>query len=387
MKRIAVNGAPLTWPDSGIKFYAIALLRELANRKDEFFYQVFLPEAVEIDFKTDKVAVTILPYKKIFPAKFQYLNRAIWEIFQLPRAVRRSQADIFFTPHQAKSFLSYGAPTVIVVHDTLQWSRDIEERDIGRQSIYSLYKQGVKRASKIVTISETSQHDIVDSIGKNASDIVVAYEGIDQLFYETPSTTELNEVLSGHGLKDKGYFLYVGGFHGRKNILGVVRAFAAYLKKYQDSSHSLVIVGKPARKGPGITDPAVIQELIKREGITDRVKFIEVADRIELRAVYRGAKLFLYLSYYEGFGLPPLEAYSQGVPAVVSNRSSLPEVVGSSASLIDPDNIAGIADLMQKIISDQSFADEIVRLGQNRVQYFSWEKTASAILAVFNEIR
>lgn len=385
MKTVIFNGAPLTWEDCGIKFYTLALLRELTSRQDDFFYKIIVPKAIPFEFPADKSSVSIVPYKNIFPATYNYLNRGVWELAQLPKVARQLQGDLFFTPHQALGSRDYGMPTVVVVHDTLQWHRDIEKRNWGRQFLYNQYRRGVKKANKIITISKVSQQDIAKILELPIDEIVVAYEGIDQVFETKLTSEEVAATLQKLAIKTP-YFFYVGGWHERKNVTGVIKAFAKFVEQTGRRDVRLVIVGKPIRSGPGIIDPQKVEALVTQLNLNDLVTFVGKVDRSDLKNVYRGAAAFLYLSYYEGFGLPPLEAMSQDVPTIVSNRSSLPEVVGDGENLVDPDNYEAIAELLNKIMTEADFKQQLIIAGRGRVANFTWAKTADIIISTWREL-
>jgi glycosyltransferase involved in cell wall biosynthesis len=186
-----------------------------------------------------------------------------------------------------------------------------------------------------------------------------------------------------------GYILAGGGYEKRKNIEGVVRAYKSLLEKnrkehFLSDFPNLVIYGKILpRKLPLATD---INKLLKEFNLTKKVKLLNLVPQKDLPALFRNAKLFVYPSLYEGFGMPVLEAMSVGTPVVTSKFSSLPEVGGDSVLYCDPRNVDDIAMVMKNILTKEDLRETLTQRGKDRSKQFSWEKFTEKILNIISEV-
>lgn len=386
-KIVAFNGEPLTWVDCGMKNYTIALLNELFHRDDGYFYKIFVPASLTVDLDVPADKGKIIKIKRIgyLPKKLTYINNFIWENFKLANAVKKSGASLFFSPWQARTVKDLHMPSVVVVHDTLQWNREVEDRAFGPQFFYNQYARGVRKADAIITISEVSRDDIAERLGISLSKITNAHEGIEQVFYKLAPAKEVSEVKEKYNLAAP-YVLYVGSFHGRKNVIGTAKAFIKYVKDYKDEKIIFVVIAGAKKIARGRTNPNELVSLMREEGLESRLKILYSVPHSDIVQLYRGAELFLYLSLYEGFGLPPLEAMSQEVPVIVSNKSSLPEVVGDGGILVDPNNLNSIAKEINSVLHDADLRASLIKRGKARVAYFSWDKTVTIIIDKFNRL-
>src|SRR5262249_31892651 len=191
-----------------------------------------------------------------------------------------------------------------------------------------------RRADAVITVSECSRHDLVSYLGLDIERIRVISEGVDTRFRPVVNDAWLQAVLARYTIKQP-YVLYVGGINARKNIGRLFTAYAQLLERHPDVA--LVVCGKRQWQ----TDE--IDATFRQLNLTDYVHFTGYVDDADLPALYSAAELFVFPSLYEGFGLPPLEAMACGTPVVTSNVSSLPEVVGDAALIVDPYDVEGLA--------------------------------------------
>lgn len=234
----------------------------------------------------------------------------------------------------------------------------------------------VRRLDAVITDSQQSKADIVAHLSVSPEKVTVIPCAANKR-YRPLETADIKPILTRHGL-DFPYILYVGSIGARKNLPRLLEAYAQ-LRGW--STHwRLVIVG--ARKWKA----SPVYETVQRLNLAGHVHFTGFVEEEDLPALYNGADLFAFPSLYEGFGLPVLEAMACGVPVVTSNTSSLPEVAGDAALLVDPANVDAIAAAMRRILEDPALAADLRRRGLARAAEFSWERTARETIAVYEKV-
>jgi len=233
-------------------------------------------------------------------------------------------------------------------------------------------RQSVRRVDRIFTISEFSKREIVKYLDIVPEKIDVIPLGIDHSIYNTNySNQTIESTLAKHNISSP-YFLFVGTLEPRKNVDLILDAYID-LYRCEPACPLLVIVGK---KGWNYEN---IFHKIQTSDLQDKVRFTGYVEEVEIPKFMNGALAFLFPSLYEGFGLPPLEAMACGTPVIVSNTSSLPEVVGNAGILIDPYSVKELTAAMSRILNDTIFREELINLGKIRAQAFTWEKTVAAV--------
>jgi glycosyltransferase involved in cell wall biosynthesis len=234
--------------------------------------------------------------------------------------------------------------------------------------------RGIERAAAIIAISECTKHDFVELMGADPAKIHVIYPSVDNRFGPCADESALADVLKRYRLR-KPYLLYVGSLGPHKNVGTLVRVFRR-LKQSRRIPHQLVLCGR-AFWGRKVVDAA--QDLID-SGDCVVVDFISAADVPHL---YHGAEAFAFLSLYEGFGLPPLEAMACGTPVVASNAGSLPEVVGDAGLLVSPTDESAIEHALFRVLTDSNLRQDLRARGFRQAARFSWSETARQTLKVF----
>jgi glycosyltransferase involved in cell wall biosynthesis len=232
----------------------------------------------------------------------------------------------------------------------------------------------LRRADRVITISDCSKRDIVRLCGIPEEKVVVTPLAADPAFRPDPEGTAGSAVT---GLP-RPYILNVGTLEPRKNLEGLLRAFGA--AKREGLPHTLVVTGA---RGWGRSRLAAIVEELRLE---ESVVFTGFVDDHDLPHLYAGADFFVYPSLYEGFGLPPLEAMACGTPVITSNVSSLPEVTGEAALLVDPRSVTDLAAAMVRLAGDASLRETLRERGLARARLFSWERTAAETLTVYRGV-
>jgi len=232
----------------------------------------------------------------------------------------------------------------------------------------------LQKSQEIVAISENTKNNIVTFYGIDPGRVRVIPPGFEKSRYRLGINGERTKAK--YGLTE--YFLYVGNLLAHKNLRRLLLAFSLITRRLP---YKLVIAGhKDPRYYPALEAEA--QAL----GLAGKVLFLNYVPTDELPALYAGAKVFVFPSLYEGFGLPPLEAMACGCPVIVSNVSSLPEVCGDAAYYVNPYDVESIAEGIHKVLTDEALRQNLIKKGIERVKLFSWEKAAKEHLKVFEEV-
>ena len=291
---------------------------------------------------------------------------------------RRLQVDIVHDPTGVTPFLfgADGAKTVVTVHDVFAWSCP-GHSTLPDMLIYRYWLPRVlPRVDAVSTVSQRSKADIMHYLKIPSEKVHVVYRWTHNALYPSiPS--EMARVKIHYNLPD-GYILYLGSVEERKNLQRLLQACACLWR--HGEQRPLVVAG------PRKWKYARIMQAVEELGIADRVIFTGYVPDEDLPALYAGADLFVFPSLYEGFGLPPLEAMACGTPVVCSSSSSLPEVVGDAAVMVDPYDVEALAEAMHRVLSDAVLREELRTKGLARAKMFTWEKAAQETLAVYEQV-
>ncbi len=362
--RIGLNAHLLNlsgnYRSAGINWYIFHLLTHLADIPD-FHYTVFL---------SDPRARTQYHRLQLAPSRWpthQPIVRIAWEQIVQPLALRRARIDLLHALAFAGP-LAISIPWVVTIYD-LSFIRFPQSFNAANR-IYLKWatRQSLRRANRVIAISESTRRDLVTLFGARQEKIEVVHCGIDPSFSPAHDPSDSERLRAQHHLPEK-MILFVGTIEPRKNVAGLIRAFAR-AKRSAHLPHQLVLIGARGWKYQEV-DAA-----IEREGIADQVIFVGYVDQDELPRWYRAADLFVYPSHYEGFGLPPLEAMACGAPVVTSNASSLPEVVGEAGLRVAPDDEVALADAIARALTDGALREQMVERGLKQAAKFSWSRAA-----------
>jgi len=283
--------------------------------------------------------------------------------------------DIYHFPWQPL-FHDRHTPCVGTIHDLTPIL--LPECHGGSCDAFSGQLQNLRATcARIIAISKSTRNDLLSSQGFDPAQIVVVYPGVDTDRF-TPRPTTEPEALTRHGLVHNGYFLYVGTLEPRKNLNTLLDAYLMARDEHA-MNLPLVLVGSIAW---GMEDFA---RRLETADVSRSVHHLGHVPDDDLPAIYRGARGLVYVSLYEGFGIPPLEAMSCGTPVIASNTSSLPEVVGETGLLVDPGNAEEIANAIARVHSDEESAMRMRKEGPIRARQFTWEATARNTVAVYQE--
>ena len=238
--------------------------------------------------------------------------------------------------------------------------------------------RGLRKADRIITVSEYSKSEIIKHVGYPEDQITVIPNAVDHNNY---CVRRDREVIKKLGIPEtQKVILYVGSEQPRKNVPFLLKAISELKKKLPDIK--LLKIGTP--QVPGAREKLI--ELIETLGIEKEVIFVGSVSENDLPKYYNAADLFVFPSLYEGFGLPPLEAMACGTPVITSNLTSLPEVVGDSAITIDPYDVNAFAEAMYNLLTDEKLREQMINKGLRRAQLFNWEKSAEETLKVYQQL-
>jgi glycosyltransferase involved in cell wall biosynthesis len=350
---------------AGITRYTRHLLQELAklNHHDEF-----------ITFQHRRHRTPLIDQTNFRRATLYAPVHTRLEQWMLPLELLRFSLDLLHSTDFIPPLYTT-VPTVITVHDLafLHWPHFLTKDSA---AYYSQIDRAVRHAQHIIVPSESTKQDLTAMLGVPPIKISVIYEAADDLFVPLPLASTRADVMAKYHLPES-FILFVGTIEPRKNVDGLLRAFHHLRSKYGVNDTALVIAG-----GSGWLyneTLALIHEL-------QLEKSVFLVGRIgdeELHKLYVAARCHVHAAHYEGFGLPPLEAMACGTPTIVSNVSSLPEVVGDAAILVDPANWEEIAVAIQRLLSDDQLHAQMREKGLQRARYFSWESAARRTMEVY----
>lgn len=238
----------------------------------------------------------------------------------------------------------------------------------------------VRHAARVLAVSEATKKDLVRVYNADPHKIAVTHLGFDAAKFHPRSYGEVQPVLDKYGLTYQKYILFVGTIQPRKNIERLVEAVHK-LRKQNHIEEKLAVFG-----GRGWLWEPIVKK-IKMIGLDGSAKYFDYVDEKDLQFIYAGAKVFTLPALYEGFGIPPLEAMASGVPVVVSNVSSLPEVVGEAGVLVDPNSADSIADGILKVLVHEDLRRDMISDGLEQAKKFTWENTAKKTLEVIESLK
>ena len=268
---------------------------------------------------------------------------------------------------------------IVTIHDMWldrfpQYSRKL----FGQRWSFYRTKRTISQARKVITVSEHSARDIAMLYGVPREKIAVIYNGVSDAFRPLSDPTRLAKLRERFSWPADRFILFAGGADPRKNHRVLLEAYA--MRAAQLRSHCLIMLGAPSHRFGNIHDTA------KRLGLSDRVVCIGHLSADELRVLYAHADLFAFPSLYEGFGMPVLEAMACGAPVITSATTSLPEVAGDAAVLIDPHSPEQLADALVRVVTDPALRECLRAKGFERTKHFTWEHAARMTFAVYREV-
>jgi glycosyltransferase involved in cell wall biosynthesis len=368
MARIVLDARKLH--DFGIGTYIRNLVTELAAIDDSSQY-VLLTRAGD----TGTAAAAGANFVARVEASRPY---SIGEQWHVPRAVARERADLLHEPHYVLPLLAR-CRTIVTIHDCihLRFPEYLPSRAAFFYA-HTMIRLATRKADRVLTVSNASKQDILHYTGVPEEKITVIHNGLDARFAAVPDAESVERVRQRFQLTHP-FVLYVGNIKPHKNVQRLIAAFAAMREDGPDEL-KLVVVGDETSRHPGL------RQAVHRHRLDKYVRFFGFQPAATLVVFYRLARAFVFPSLYEGFGLPPLEAMANETPVVTSNVSALAEMAGGAAVLVDPYDVASIADGMRRAVADEALRRDLIARGRARAAEFSWRRAATATHAVYRDV-
>lgn len=357
-----------TYRSAGVSGYIRQLLTHLPATAPELQLTAFLPAG-----SLPQVDGLALAHSRLQTSK--PMQRILWEQAALPGLVRQHRLDLLHGAVNVTPLLSL-CPTVVTIHD-LSFMRYPQAFPAPqRMYLQSQVRRSARHARRVIAVSQATKEDVVALFGVPPERITVIYNGVDDMF--SPATPEeIDAFRRQRGLPQR-FVLHLGTLEPRKNLARLVEAFAQARQQLAASDDlKLVLAGG---KGWGYDD---IFAAVERLGLQKQVLFPGYVPDADLPWFYRAATVFAYPSLLEGFGLPVVEAMACGTPVITSAVSSLPEVAGDAALLVDPLSADALADALVRVLHDSTLAGEMRRRGLLQASRFSWQRTAAETTAVY----
>lgn len=357
----------------GIGVYTHQILKNLYKMDKQNDYHLIHSSKSDHDIYSQYNEI-IIPQNRFIKGWGQQM---FWRYFTLPWNLKKYNLDVVHDPYELGPF-TFKQPfrKVITVHDLgpLILPELFKEGDVLLHRL--LLKKTIEKADKIITVSYNSQRDLMDYLNVPEEDIEIIYNGVDDIFQPLDEKT-VEELKNRLGLPDE-FILSVGGLHPIKNIPRLLQAY--YMARKNGLRHKLVLVG-------GVIDGAQeIFQTLRDLKLGNQVIFTGTVSNDDLVGLYNAADIFIYPCLYAGFGIPPLEAMACGTPVITSCNSSLPEIVGDAAMLVDPYQITDLANTIKILLDDRELKNILVKNGFKRSKMFNWKKTAYQTLKVYKEV-
>ncbi|MDP3685376.1 MAG: glycosyltransferase family 1 protein [bacterium] len=381
--RIALDGSDLAAERvEGPSVYAGELLPRLSRLLQERGHTVttYLPSAPR--------GVTVAGETRVIPGS------PFWTQRIFAAALRRDRPDVLFMPIQMLPLLRpWRMKTVAVVHD-LEFLHYPETYTPANRFLLQWFtRHAVRHATQLIAVSQYTKDDVVRTYGRSPGDIAVVHHGVESArFFGSGQwavgSGQDEDLRRRHQLPER-FILFVGALQPRKNIVGLVTAFEEVKRTERatgsrewgignDDLHLVIVSGGEWKAAP-------ILARIERSPVRDSIHLLRKVASNELSALYSMATAFVLPSFSEGFGMPVLEAMAAGTPVVTSNTSSLPEVAGDAALLVDPKSPSAIAHAIIHVLQDASLRADLVAKGRARASRFTWDRTAEQTAAVIEK--
>lgn len=355
---------------SGLGNYSRNTINLLSRYYPENQYVLFTPKLSSLFLPPDQVKV-ISPVSR-FSKRF----RAYWRLSVVCKLLKKNNIEIF---HGLSHLLPLGIgktgiPTVVTIHDLIFLRYPEFYKKLDCKFYHANTLRSCISATKILAISYQTKKDLIEFMGIDAEKIEVIHQSCNNIFYK-PATTEEKELVRRKFNLPEKFILCVGTIEKRKNQLAILQGVVK-----ENLSVKIVLLGKPTEY------KMQIDEFIMESGIRNQLIFLHNTNTSELRAIYQMAEVMVYPSFFEGFGLPVLEAQASGCPVITSNVSSLPEAGGDGALYIDPYNSSEIGEAIRNVLSDNDLKNELIRKGIANSLLFSDKIVAENLIAFYRSL-
>jgi len=367
-RRVAIDARKLR--DFGIGTYIRNILVEL-NRGDQDLDYVVLCRTSDLE-----QARAIAPRFRLVAEETRPYS--VGEQIRIPLRLAREGVDLVHEPHYVLPPVTR-CRSVVTIHDCihLRFPQYLPNR-LGYVYARASMWTATRQAARVLTVSEASKRDILRYFAIPPEKVQVIHNAIDERFLTAPDEATTDRVRQRYQLEHP-FVLYVGNIKPHKNLERLIDAFGR-ARPDGPAGLKLVVVGDEVSKYPSL------RQMVHRHKLDKHVRFLGFQPQETLASFYRLADAFVFPSLYEGFGLPPLEAMACGTPVVTSNVSSLPEVAGDAALLVDPYDVDAIADGIRRVLDDGALRRALIERGRARVSQFSWSDAVARIQEVYRDV-
>ncbi len=372
--KICIDARVVINEKTGIGNYTFNLIKSLLKIDDENEYLIYIFSGLdknhplhELEHKNlTKRIVNLHPVK----AKQQVAIRKL---------LAQDKPDVYHYPNWDVPIFQNNK-TVFTIHDlTYLLHKNFYAQYSLLKKIYTFLniKYGIGKAAKIISVSGTTKKDLQKLFGVADGKVRVIYESFENRFFEKYTDEQKRKITESFGIRGK-YFLFVGERRPHKNLPRLIQAFEKFQRENED--YSLVIAGKTyAQYREDLSE-------IRRLNLSNKVIVLDYVKDEYLPALFQSAEAFVFVSLYEGFGIPVLEAMASNTPVITSNISATDEIAGNAALKVNPYDVTDIANAMRRVSMDEKLRKNLIAKGRERVKLFSWEKTARETLSIYEEI-
>jgi glycosyltransferase involved in cell wall biosynthesis len=380
MRRVGLDCRTVLARKTGDRTYTLNLLHGLAHMNLDpavWRFHLLLDQP-----DTDRVLPQGPPFQTVV---LRAPNSRLWTLGALPLYSRRAQLDVVHLHYLGPRFLA--CPFVTTIHDVVWRAMPDTFPPLHREIMARLMPDTARRAARIITVSHASKNEIVRYLRVPPDKVSVTWNSVEPHYHQVVDAARIEAVREKYAIGAVPYVLSVGVQQPRKNVARLIGAFAQVQAAHPEWPLRLVIAGKKgwdSKKPEPATEDAAAR--IQQSNTGHQPLYIGYVPDEDLPVLYAGAAAFAYPSLYEGFGLPILEAMACGCPVVTSNCSSMPEVAGEAAQLVDPFSIESIAHGLAAVLGDASRSDELRRRGRERAAQFTPERQAAATLDVYTSV-
>lgn len=367
--KVAIFAAMTGRQSGGPESYEIALIHALTfgGARNEYSIYCVNSEAASI-FRQLSSKLSV---RRLWPS-FRWISFTL----SLPIQLLLNPHDIVHATYVAPPFLP--GRLVFTLHDLSPFSNPEFYPPAIRLRLQRGFAQSIRRADEIICVSEFTLQHLAERFPTEAARARVIHHGVDDIYRRVRTSDEIEQVLGRLQVR-RPYILCLGKLQARKNTIRIIEAFHQ-LKKETRAPHKLVMAGRK------MWTSSEVYPLVRRLGLEDDIVFPgHVADN-DLPALYRGAEVLVFPSLFEGFGMPVLEAMASGCPVVTSNVTSLPEVAGDAAVLVDPTRTEDIANGIHSVLRDGGFRNQLIERGLIRASHYTWARTAAEVMKVYAEV-
>jgi glycosyltransferase involved in cell wall biosynthesis len=375
--KVLIDFTQIPLNKAGAGSYAESLITEIFKMEsfNEYFITV-LDDDIEFlgKLKINDQKYRIIRINKIFRKLF---FRFCFEQIMLPFLLILNRIKILHSLHYSFPLITVGVKKIVTLHDMTFFLFPEFHEKLQLYYFKFMIRASLKFCDRIICVSNSTRLDVIKLSENDLSDklfVVPLGTSYNKASYDTMSDTG---ILDNHDIISKKYFLFIGTLEPRKNIESIIHAFSKFLL-YRNCDFELVIVGKNGWNYIGIFD------LVKELNLESNVKFTGYVSELEKKQLIYNSFLFVYPSFYEGFGLPVLEAMSYGIPCITSNVSSMPEVAGDAAILIDPLSVYEIYEAFVLLVDNEILYKNLSEKALLRVQGFTWRDMALKTVSLYN---